>query len=125
MRRPARIFEPFFTTKPSGKGTGLGLATVYGIVKQYAGHIEVDTAPGRGTTFRIYLPRTSEPVLPAPSSQKPDEAWNAKETVLLVEDEEQVRSLVRQILEFNGYTVLEAGNGRRGTAAVRAPPGPA
>ena len=107
----ARIFEPFFTTKEVGKGTGLGLATVYGIVKQSGGHIEVDSEVGRGTRFKIYLPCVEKAV----RSRKSDPglsmvSWG-KETVLLVEDEEQVRALSRHILEAHGYTVLEAGHG--------------
>ena len=107
----ARIFEPFFTTKESGKGTGLGLATVYGIVKQAGGFVWVDSEPGRGTSFEVYLPRVDEPVAPAITRPAPAEPGRGTETVLLVEDAPAVRLVTRQVLERYGYTVLEAPTG--------------
>src|SRR5213080_4495423 len=104
----ARIFEPFFTTKPVGKGTGLGLATVYGIVKQFGGYIWVDSEPQGGTTFRIYLPEVQE-AAPQPGAAVASVAGDGSETVLLVEDEAMVRTLARKALEAHGYRVLEAG----------------
>jgi CheY-like chemotaxis protein len=104
----AHLFEPFFTTKGPGKGTGLGLATVYGIVKQSGGHIQVYSVPGNGTTFKIYLPRVEgirQRNEPAPVSTEISHGW---ETILLVEDEEEVRTLVSKILQMEGYTVLDA-----------------
>ncbi|HST61926.1 MAG TPA: PAS domain S-box protein [Longimicrobium sp.] len=107
----ARVFEPFFTTKEPGKGTGLGLSTVYGIVKQSGGYVWADSEEGRGSTFRVYLPRVNaEPDRVEPQPQ-PEAAKRAEGVVLLVEDEEGVRSLSRRILERRGYTVLAARNG--------------
>jgi PAS domain S-box-containing protein len=107
------IFEPFFTTKEVGKGTGLGLSMAYGIVNQSGGAIAVESQPGMGSSFRIYLPRQP---LTAPESEREmdyiNPLMNGKGTILLVEDEELVRSLGRQILELCGYSVLEASNGQ-------------
>jgi len=104
-----RIFEPFFTTKEQGQGTGLGLATVYGIVKQSGGDIQLASAPGAGTSFTIYLPRVPEAVIEVDETISTVVAMPpGDETVLLVEDEPEVRDLAREILEGSGYTVLQA-----------------
>jgi CheY-like chemotaxis protein len=108
----ARAFEPFYTTKAAGKGTGLGLATVYGIVTQNAGDVRIESEPGRGTTFRIFFPRVDAPADAAPAvSTAP--LPGGGETVLVVEDEDAVRSLAVTALRKLGYTVLEAPDAER------------
>jgi two-component system, cell cycle sensor histidine kinase and response regulator CckA len=107
----ARVFEPFFTTKERGKGTGLGLASVYGIVRQSGGHIAVTSTPGVGTSFRIHLPRVDAPVDAAPAPRVVSVPPAGSETVLVAEDEQMVRVLIRKVLEQAGYTVLLASGG--------------
>jgi CheY-like chemotaxis protein len=119
----AHLFEPFFTTKEKGKGTGLGLSTVYGAVKQNRGSIEVCSEPGRGTTFKIYLPR----IVDTPDRQdRPAEEAPAAgtETVVLVEDEEIVKTLAEKVLQRRGYTVHSFANGDEALAAIRRLPEP-
>jgi signal transduction histidine kinase/CheY-like chemotaxis protein len=114
----AHLFEPFFTTKESGKGTGLGLSMVHGIVIQSGGCIDVESEPGEGTRFTIYLPRSEETAV----AEKPSTAnvgpLEGTETVLLVEDEQALRALARRVLGVYGYTILEAGNGEEALAVA-------
>jgi signal transduction histidine kinase/CheY-like chemotaxis protein len=107
----ARAFEPFYTTKPRGSGTGLGLATVYGIVTQAGGDIDLCSEPGRGTTATVYLPAAAEAIEQTPATCRPGPSAPCAGTVLVVEDEDTVRTLVQRILERNGYRVLAAGSG--------------
>jgi PAS domain S-box-containing protein len=122
----ARIFEPFFTTKGPGKGTGLGLATVYGIVQQCQGAIYVYSEPGRGTTFKIYFPQTEEgcPLSSSKSFSCVRNAPRGGETILLVEDEDAVRGFTRHALTMYGYTVLEASGAREALQLFRQHQGP-
>ena len=120
----ARLFEPFFTTKPVAQGTGLGLATVYGIVQQSAGHITVDSELGRGTTFTIYLPQAHGSLEIGEEGPEAAASRGGTETVLLVEDEEDVRNVTREILESLGYTVLVASRPREAMRIADQHPGP-
>ena len=119
-----RIFEPFFTTKEQGRGTGLGLATVHGIVRQSRGHVSVGSEPGRGASFRVYLPRQMEDHARQPAAPRQSPERRGKEIVLLAEDEPAVRAATRRILERDGYTVIEATNGREALKRAAAVPGP-
>jgi PAS domain S-box-containing protein len=119
----AQIFEPFFTTKTVGQGTGLGLSTVYGIVKQSGGDIHVYSEPGQGTTFKIYLPAVETAAGPLSPEQAQPEVRGGSETILLVEDEEMVRSLILTVLEEEGYTLLEARRGEEALILARTHPG--
>src|SRR5215471_2278082 len=116
----SRIFEPFFTTKEKGKGTGLGLSTVYGIVKQSGGYVFLQSDIGVGTTFHIYLPRVEETTEVSSPAKSPERENGGTETVLLVEDEDSVRELVRETLVSRGYKVLEAENGESGLRVAQA-----
>jgi len=107
----ARIFEPFYTTKPVGKGTGLGLATVYGIVEESSGYITVETKIGKGTCFKVYLPRADEDAELSPERTVQIPQRQGSGTILLVEDEEDLRDLLVEHLRANGYTLLVASNG--------------
>jgi PAS domain S-box-containing protein len=118
-----RIFEPFFTTKENGKGTGLGLATVYGIVNQSGGHIYVESQEGQGTAFHVLMPRVADEVTPR-AAQPAAPSLAGAETVLVVEDDSAVRTLTRQILRRHGYAVIEAANGAEALEVARAHLGP-
>ena len=110
-----RVFEPFFTTKELGHGTGLGLATVYGIVKQHDGLLDVSSEPGLGSTFSVYLPLASGDVTDE-DKQTPEPLASGTETILLAEDEEVVRDLATEVLERVGYTVIVARDGEEAVA---------
>jgi two-component system, cell cycle sensor histidine kinase and response regulator CckA len=107
----AHLFEPFFTTKSAGKGTGLGLSTVYGIVQRAGGHIRVVSAPGKGSTFTVHLPRVETPAAVEAPEHPVGDVLHGAETILVVEDEDAVRSMMREALEARGYRVLVARNG--------------
>jgi CheY-like chemotaxis protein len=118
------IFEPFYTTKGPGTGTGLGLSTVYGIVKQMEGHIQVETEPDAGTTFSVLLPQAENSAEPDLAPRQPAAASTGSETVLLVEDEAMVRRFARRVLQSQGYTILEARDGEEAMAIAERTEGP-
>ena len=118
------LFEPFYTTKPLGKGTGLGLATVYGIVKQSGGYIWVESTPGEGTSFMIHFPRVSSASGTMVAASTDAREVSGTETILLVEDQREVRDVVRQALQRHGYHVLEAVDGDAALALLLAGAGP-
>ena len=120
----SHLFEPFFTTKDRGKGTGLGLSTAYGIVKQHSGEIRVESQPGAGTTFEIYLPVVEDEAAEEKAVRGKETAAKGTETVLLVEDEEGVRQLASAILKQHGYRVLEAADAREAIKLVHNERGP-
>jgi CheY-like chemotaxis protein len=122
----SRLFEPFFTTKEGGKGTGLGLATVYGIVRQSGGRIEVESAPGRGSTFRVYLSRATlvEEQTPAPrAAEAAHGALHGSETILVVEDEKALRLVLPETLEETGYAVISTSSPIDAVGRAREHPG--
>jgi PAS domain S-box-containing protein len=120
----SHIFEPFFTTKEKGKGTGLGLATVYGIVKQSGGYVWVYSELGQGTSFKVYLPRVEQSSEPVAARKTPARVVGGTETILLAEDEAAVRNLARRVLEKHGYTLLVAATGRDGVQVATQHAGP-
>jgi C4-dicarboxylate-specific signal transduction histidine kinase len=120
----AYVFEPFFTTKETGKGTGLGLSTVYGIVKQSGGYLDLESSPGAGSTFTIYLPRLEATVVPPKAKIPITASFQGEETVLLVEDEDMLRGLLAKYLRLYGYTVLEARHGGEALLTCERHPGP-
>jgi CheY-like chemotaxis protein len=120
----AQIFEPFFTTKGRDKGTGLGLATVYGVVKQSNGYVTVDSEKGKGALFKIYLPRIKEPVATRSEGIQAPLTVRGSETVLLVEDAEPLRMLAQLFLKENGYHVLTAADGAEALQVAAQTPGP-
>jgi CheY-like chemotaxis protein len=120
----ARAFEPFYTTKEKGKGTGLGLSTVYGIVKQSGGYVWVYSEPGRGTTFKVYLPRVDAPAQALVAVREPAGGLRGSETILVAEDDDMLRPLTTGLLERLGYTVRQASNAQEALAVAREHQGP-
>ncbi len=120
----SHMFEPFFTTKEQGKGTGLGLATVHGIIRQSGGHVTVYSEPGRGTTFKVYLPRFDGEDEAVASPALVEAAPSGTETILLVEDESSLRVMISEILESAGYKVLEGPTPEEALAAAGTHDGP-
>jgi len=120
----SHAFEPFFTTKESGRGTGLGLATVYGIVRQSGGHLAVYSELGRGTSFKIYLPRVQDAAAEAPASTRQAAPTTGTETLLLIEDEEALREVIQEQLVYGGYTVVTGVDAEAALASAEAHPGP-
>jgi two-component system cell cycle sensor histidine kinase/response regulator CckA len=120
----SRLFEPFFSTKSRGRGAGLGLSTVYGIISQSGGYIEVDSAPERGTVFKIYLPQVEKPTVTQKPSASTAKLQQGSETVLLVEDEDEVRAAVCESLQMRGYTVLKARHSKEAVLICRRHEGP-
>jgi two-component system cell cycle sensor histidine kinase/response regulator CckA len=120
----ARIFEPFFTTKPAGQGTGLGMPMVYGLVKDHGGFVQVYSEPMRGTTVRLYFP-VAEPRPAEPAPRPTAEVRGGTETILLVEDAEDVRRAATRVLQRHGYTVVALADGREALAVIRAGHAPA
>jgi signal transduction histidine kinase len=120
----SHAFEPFYTTKERGKGTGLGLATVYGIVQQSGGHVAVYSEPGRGTTLKVYLPRTEQVETMLPTPVVPDVPHTGSETVVLVEDDSSLRAAIRDLLREGGYTVIAGSSPEASLAAAAAHAGP-
>jgi CheY-like chemotaxis protein len=114
-----RVFEPFFTTKEVGKGSGLGLSQVFGFVKQSDGHILIDSTPGEGTTVTLYLPRTASADGPAAADARPDGAPGGTETVLIVDDNTEVREVMAVIVDSLGYEVLTAGDAAGALELIR------
>ncbi len=114
----ARMFEPFFTTKEAGKGTGLGLATIHGIATRFGGSVNVYSEMGRGSAFKVYLPCAAPPAARTEATPAPARVWRGTQSVLVVEDEEGLRKLIKRLLVRQGYTVLTAGNAAEARALV-------
>ena len=114
----AQVFEPFFTTKEAGKGTGLGLSQVYGFVRQSGGHVRIYSEPGQGATIKIYLPRHFAPVAPTMEEEQRAQAYGGNETILVVEDDDDVRAFTTGVLRELGYRVLEASTGKEALAML-------